>query len=164
MNYKIVVASTNNGKIKEISKILNSLENLRIDMASLKDYNVAEPDEPHNNFMENAIHKVKYYAKHTNEACLSEDSGLSIEALNGFPGVKSKDFIEECGGISNSFIKLEKLLSGQSNYSAYFNSATVLYIPSHDFLITHEAKDYGSISFPPRGEAGIAFDPIFVPK
>lgn len=164
MDYKIVIASTNKGKIDEISKILNSLERLNIDARSLLDYNIAEPDEPYDCFLKNAIHKVKYYAKYTKEATLAEDSGLSIEALNGFPGVRSKNLIEECGGVSNAFKKLEILLAGSKNNTAYFTSATALYIPSHDFLITHEAKDYGSISFPPRGDDGFGFDPIFIPK
>jgi len=95
---------------------------------------------------------------------LAEDSGLSIDALNGFPGVKSKDFIKECGGISNSFMKIEKLLETSCNYSACLHSAIALYIPSHDFLTTSESKDYGTLCFPPRGTAGRAFDPIFIPK
>jgi len=164
MHYKIVVASTNEGKIREIHKILHELEGLKIDVKSLKDYDIAEPDEPHLSFMENAIHKAKYYAQHTNLPTLSEDSGLSIEALNGFPGVRTKDFAYECGGMAQTFIKLEEMLKAGGNYAASFNSATVLYLPSQDYLITHEAKDEGTLTFPPRGEDGFAFDPVFVPK
>lgn len=164
MDYKIVIASTNQGKIAEITKILKTLEGLGIDVRSLQDYDIVEPDEPHDCFIENAIHKAKYYAKYTKEMTLSEDSGLSIEALNGFPGVRTKEITQEFGGMSNTFVKLEQMLSGSNNYAAHFNSAAALYIPSHDFLITHEAKDYGSLSFPPRGDDGFAFDPIFVPK
>lgn len=163
MNYKIVIATTNKDKIKEMSEILNSLDGLRVEIESLQNYNIAESYEPFDSFMLNAIHKAKYYAKHTKQPSLTEDSGLSIEALEGFPGVKSKDLIEECGGISNTFMKLEQMLSGTNNYTAYFSSAIVLYIPSHDFLITHEEKGYGTLSFPPRGEFGFAFDHIFIP-
>ncbi|HQS83892.1 MAG: hypothetical protein B7Y25_03110 [Alphaproteobacteria bacterium 16-39-46] len=164
MIYKIIIASTNKDKIKEISKIFNSLKNLKIEINSLQDSNIPEPKEPHDSFLMNAIHKAKYYAQHTKNACLSEDSGLSIEALNGFPGIKSKDLIEEEGGTLKTFIKLKKMLSNYNNYSAYFSSAAVLYIPAYDFLIMHEAKNYGYISFPPRGNTGFGYDPIFIPN
>jgi XTP/dITP diphosphohydrolase len=164
MHYKIVVASTNEGKIREIHKILHELEGLKIDVRSLKDYNIPEPDEPHHTFMENAIHKAKHYAQHTKLPTLSEDSGLMIEALNGFPGVRTKDFAYECGGLLKTFIKLEEMLKDSGNYAACFTSATVLYLPSHDYLITHEAQDDGTLTFPPRGDDGFAFDPVFVPK
>lgn len=169
MNYKIVIASTNKGKIKEINKILNNIENFQIDVMFLE-HGIPEPNEPYNTFMENAVHKAKYYAKHTKHPTLSEDSGLCIEALNGFPGVKSKDLVHECNGILNTFIKIEKMLSGTNNYRAYCNTAMAIYIPSNDLLITHEAKAHGIICFPPRvnqnsvttEEFGI--DPIFIPE
>jgi len=198
MVFKIVIASTNDGKIKEIGDILNSLKwenlhsqqqenclaqaegrpeggaarmgevppDLTIQIRSLQDYLITEPDEPHDNFLKNAIHKAKYYAQYTKEATLSEDSGLSIEALKGFPGVRTKEFTQECGGMKNTFIKLEQmlLLQGFQNPTAYFHSAAALYLPTQDLLITHEARDDGVISFPPRGEDGFAFDPIFIPK
>jgi XTP/dITP diphosphohydrolase len=164
VHYKIVIASTNDGKIREIHKILQELEGLKIDIGSLKEYNISEPDEPHDSFMENAIHKAKYYAQHTNLPTLSEDSGLSIEALNGFPGVRTKDFGDKCGGMAKAFVKLAEMLKETDNYTACFNSAIVLYIPSHDYLITHEAKDDGMLTFPPRGDDGFAYDPVFVPK
>ncbi len=163
-NYKIVIASTNEGKIREIHKILAQLDGLKIDVKSLKDYKIAQPDEPHDSFMENAIHKAKYYARHTNLPTLSEDSGLSLNALNGFPGVRTREFSEECGGIAKTFIKLEEMLKESGNNTACFTSAAVLYIPSHDYLITHEGKDDGVLRFPPRGEDGFAYDPIFVPQ
>lgn len=164
MHYTIVIASTNEGKIKEIHKILHDLKGINIDIRSLKFYDIPEPDEPYSTFMENAIHKAKYYAQHTNLPTLSEDSGLCIDALNGFPGVRTKDFAYECGGMEKTFIKLEEMLINSDNYTACFNSATVLYIPAHDYLITHEAKDEGTLIFPPRGDDGFAFDPVFVPK
>ncbi len=168
MHYKIVIASTNEGKIREIHKILQELDGLKMDLRSLKDYDIPEPDEPHHSFMENAIHKAKYYAQYTNLPTLSEDSGLSIEALNGFPGVRTKDFGIECDGrergLTKTFIRLAEMLKETGNYTACFNSATVLYIPSYDYLITHEAKDEGTLTFPPRGDDGFAYDPVFVPK
>lgn len=164
MRYDIVIASTNAGKIREIQKILHELVGLKIAVKSLKDYTIPAPDEPYHSFMENAVHKAKYYAAHTKLPTLSEDSGLMIEALNGFPGVRTKEFSQECGGMAKTFVKLETMLRDMRNYSACFNCAAVLYIPSHDYLMTHEAKDEGMLVFPPRGDDGFAFDPIFVPQ
>jgi XTP/dITP diphosphohydrolase len=164
-NIKIVIASGNSGKIIEIKKILQAVKEIKIEVLSLQDYGfIEEPDEPYNSFMENAIHKAKYYAEITKEATLSEDSGLTIEALDGFPGVKTKDLIVECNGMPNTFLKLESLLSHTTDRRAYFNSAAALYFPTDDLLVQHEARDPGIICFPPRGEDGFAFDPIFIPE
>ena len=161
----MLIASTNEGKIQEITKVLHSIEGLTLNIDSLKDYpTILEPDEPFDSLMDNAIHKAKYYAAHMNTLTLSEDSGLFIEALAGFPGVKTKDLITECGGRLQAFSKLKSLLSAHSHYTSYFSTAAALYIPSEALLITHEAREYGSIVFPPRGDAGFGFDPIFVPE
>lgn len=165
--HKIVIASTNSGKIKEISRMLHHALGMEIEIQSLEDLdyiNVDESEEPHDSFMENAVHKAKHYGNLTQETTLSEDSGLCIEALGGFPGVRTKEFVLECGGIHNAFQTLENKLKGYENRRAYFNCASVLYIPSKDILISHEDRDYGSICFPPRGEDGFAFDPIFIPE
>lgn len=164
MHYDIVIASTNEGKVREIQKILRDLEGIKINIRSLKDYNIPAPYEPYNSFIKNAIHKAKYYAANTKIPTLSEDSGLMIEALNGFPGVKTKAFSQECGGMAKTFVKLEAMLKDADNDAACFNSAIVLYMPSHDYLIAHEAKDKGKLAFPPRGDDGFAFDPVFVPE
>ena len=164
MKCKIVIASTNQGKIQEITEIMGSLEGIRLDIVSLSDYLAEESEEPYDSFMDNAIHKAKQYAKWTKEATLSEDSGLCIAALNGFPGVNSRGFIEENGGIQNAFAKLEQRLLGATSYNAYFCTASALYFPKNDFLITHEAKIDGVISFPPRGAQGFGYDPLFIPE
>lgn len=158
---KILIASTNPGKINEISAILNTNKNIEIQ--TIADMNIQEPDEPFDTFMDNARHKAKYYATITGEVTLSEDAGLCIEALDGLLGVRTKDFITECGGLSNSFKKLEELLTGD-NFNAYFICAAVLYMPASDIYITHEEIDRGVISFPPRGEHGFGLDPIFIPN
>jgi XTP/dITP diphosphohydrolase len=163
LEYTIVVASTNAGKLKEINSILTTLEGLKLQLKSLKDYSIAEPDEPYESFLENAIHKAKYYAKQTNLPTLSEDAGLCIEALDGFPGVRTKEFVVACGGIENAFAKLQQMLSSKHNMNAYFNCSAALYIPQLDQLITYEAQDIGRIIFPPQGTTGFGFDPIFIP-
>jgi XTP/dITP diphosphohydrolase len=162
--YKIVIASTNSGKVAEITALLNSFKELNFHTKSLGEYSIPEPDEPYNSFMENAIHKAKYYAARTQEATFSEDSGVCIEGLNGFPGVRTKEFAEEAGGMDKAFKQLEYLLRDTSNYKASFKCASVLYLPKEDLLFTYEDQDKGSLTFPPRGNMGFAFDPIFIPN
>ena len=163
-SYTIVVATTNAGKIKEIYSILSAATNLDLQIKSLNDYVIEEPDEPHESFMQNAAHKAKYYSKITQLPTLSEDAGLCIEALNGFPGVRTKEFTEECGGIQQAFKLIEDKLQPFSNKRAYFICAAALYIPQQDVLITYEARDYGVITFPPRGADGFGYDPVFIPE
>ena len=164
MIHKIVVASTNEGKVKEVKGVLDALKGLEFEIESLRDYDIVEPDEPYNSFMENAVHKAKYYAQHTRQPTLSEDSGLCIQALGDFPGVRTKDLVEECGTLLKAFSKLESMLEGIDHPAAYFNCAMVLYIPEKDSLITCEARMQGTITFPPKGEQGFGFDPIFMPE
>ncbi len=164
VSFKIVFGLTNQKKIKELNDIVKLLKALKLDPRFLLDYNIPEPSELHSNFLNNASYQAKYCAEHTKLPCMIEVIGLSIDALYGFPGVKSKEFIEECGGISNSINKLELMLNGYGNYSAHFDCALALYIPSHDLLIKNEARDMGSLSFPSRGETDFGFDSIFVPK
>lgn len=164
MDKKIVIASSNAGKIMEISKYLNEQSEVTVQILSLQDFNIVEPDEPYQDFIQNAVHKAKYYAKYTQEMVLSDDSGLCIEALNGFPGVNSKKFIEECGGNVNAFLKLEEMLKPFANHSAYFCSAIAIYEPVYGKLITHEEKEMGTLIFPSRGNQGFGYDPIFMPE
>lgn len=137
---------------------------LNLEIVPMDHITVEEADEPYDDFMPNAVHKAKYYAKVAGSMVLSEDSGLCIDVLNGFPGVRTKNFIFESGGISNAFLKLQRMLSGKKNYLAHYHAAMALYCPETDQSYTHEAKDPGTVSFPPRGNSGFGFDPIFVPE
>jgi len=161
---KIFIASGNPHKIKEIKAIVAPLKtNSKYELYSIENMGIHEPDEPYQGFMENVCCKAKYHAAFTKAPTLSEDSGLFIEALDHFPGVYTKDFVTECGGIDNAFSKLKELLSDKDNYGAYFFCAAALYFPDEKKFITFEGKCTGKVSFPPRGEKRFAFDPIFIP-
>ncbi len=160
---KIFVASTNQDKIKEIRTIFNSSTGNKLQICSISELDISEPDEPYATFMDNAIHKAKYYASLTQAPTLSEDSGLCVTALNGFPGVNTKQFVLDSGGIDKAYARLEKLLADADNLSAYFVCAACLFIPQNGVTITGEGKHDGTLSFPPRGIDGFAFDLVFVP-
>src|SRR5262244_2565397 len=87
---KLVVATTNRGKIKEIERLLDSAPLTLLTLADFPD--VAPPDETGKTFAENARLKALFYAAHTGELTVAEDSGLEIDALDGAPGVESARF------------------------------------------------------------------------
>ncbi len=158
----LFVASTNNGKISEIKETLHSLGYSNIKISSLAEYPIAEPDEPYETFLENAIHKARYYGQHTMLPTLCDDSGLCVEALDNFPGVRTKDFAHDCGSLDAAFIKINNLLEGKSK-KANFHGAVALYIPQINQLFTYEGKTYGQFCYPPRGLDGFGFHPVFIP-
>ena len=161
---KLVIASTNQGKIAEITKILHDLNLSHFNICSLNNEMLPEPDEPYNDFLSNATHKATYYGKALNEMTLSDDSGLCIEALDGFPGVRTKEFLIESGGKREALDLLEAMLKPHTNYRAYYQSALTLYDPHEDRFFFEENKEYGTMTFPARGENGFGFDSIFMPE
>lgn len=161
---RIFIATGNPHKVSEIRDIIEPLNaEGQIELHSIAGLNIAEPEEPFSTFIDNACHKARYYGNLIKEPVLSEDSGLCVEALDGFPGVYTKNFVEECGGIENAYVRLEELLKDKDNYRAHFNSIAVLYFPDSKKIFTSEGKVFGTITFPPRGNEGFAFDPIFIP-
>lgn len=161
---KFFVASTNKGKILEIKEFIKSSKLSSFSIETLEDNFIKEPDEPYDSFLENAKHKALYYVEHTKLPTICDDSGLCIEALNGFPGVKTKNFLEKCGSLNNAFAELEKLLPNYDTHKAYFQTAICLYLPETRNFIVSEAQSYGYITFPARGAEGFGFDPIFIPE
>lgn len=160
----IVIATTNSGKIKEIHSILNNQKNLKFNIKNLTDYNISEPDEPFDTCLDNAIHKAKYYAGQTLLPTLSEDAGLYVAALDGFPGVRTKDFVIESRGIVQAINNLENLLVNANDLQAYFTCAAVLYNPVTEKFISYEGSTPGVLRFPAKGTAGFGFDPVFIPN
>jgi XTP/dITP diphosphohydrolase len=162
---KLIIASTNHGKIKEILSVIESFNISDLEIGSLLDYHITEPDEPYDTFEENAAHKAEYYGKILNEMTLCDDSGLCVDALSGFPGVKTKDFAVECGGLQAAFLALELLLQDHQNKQASFHSSLALYVPEGEQVIIRSAAEKGTLTFPARGETGFGFgfDPVFIP-
>lgn len=160
---QLIIATSNPHKLREIKKIIATYPELNLDVHSILKLNIPEPNEPHQTFMENAKHKAKYYADKTKFATLSEDTGLCINALEGFPGVRTKEFVGECGSLNKAFAKLEQMLHDAIDYTANFICAATIYIPQEDHYICFEATIPGRISFPARGTDGFGFDPIYIP-
>lgn len=162
-NYELIIASGNSGKIKEIRHALSTIVDLPFAIDTIGASNIIEPDEPYLTFIDNAIHKCRYYGAHTNKITLSEDAGLCIEGLNNWPGIKTKDFMYQYGSVENAIAKLEEMMHKINNKNAFFHCAAAIYWPQKDWLITHEARIHGKLSMPSLATGGLAFDPIFIP-
>lgn len=160
----ILIATTNQGKLEEISQIMKGFGLDGIATKSLNDVFIAEPDEPYDSFCENAQHKARYYGQQSGLATLCDDSGLCINALLGFPGVRTKDFGLESGSYAQAFINLEERLKSIEDKTCYFQTSLALYLPNYDKFITTTAKCSGRLSFPATGVNGFGYDPIFVPN
>ncbi|MDR0740304.1 MAG: non-canonical purine NTP pyrophosphatase [Puniceicoccales bacterium] len=157
---KLCIASTNEGKIRELKSLLGDVFALH----PLGEWGILpEAEEPFESFLENAQAKAKHYADFTQMLTLSEDAGLCIRALNHFPGVHSKRFIAESGGLSNAFDRLEEMLSAKGDCRAEFVCVSAIYDPRSGRSFTGKGIMGGEILFPAKGTDGFGFDPIFVP-
>ncbi len=155
---KLVIASNNKDKIKEINSYLN---NFNIQTIPSYEFKVPEPKETENSFKGNAILKASHSANYTNLPSLGDDSGLVVPALNGKPGIYSARW----GGPNKDFNlamkKVNKKLKGRNSF-AWFVCSIALVFPDQKKL-TFEGRVYGNLTWPPRGKYGFGYDPIFVP-
>lgn len=153
---KLLIASQNKHKIKEIKNIF---DDDRFELMSLADFNdFDDPVEDGQTFLDNAIIKAKYFAKKYDIPTLSDDSGLCVEALNLMPGIHSKRY--SGGSDHDNNLKLLKALDKTLNRRAFFVSMIVIYFP--DGKTFHfEGRLYGEISMHAAGEHGFGYDPIF---
>jgi len=159
-NTDIVIASHNKGKIKEIQ---NLLAHFNVTISSAADYNLIEPEENAPDFTGNALIKARFVAKETGKIALADDSGLSVNALNGQPGIYSARWAGPNKDFSAAMqrIETELLETGTSDYSASFFCALALVYPDgQETVFLGEVK--GSVSFPPKGNHGFGYDPIFI--
>lgn len=154
----LLVASHNEGKVKEIKDLL---ENLRIQVVSARNLGLAEPEETGATFRENAELKAGLASQAANLPALADDSGLAIEALGGEPGIFSARWGGESRDFNLAMEKVEKRLAGNKNRSAAFVCALSLSWPDGHFE-TFEGRVNGSVCWPPRGGRGFGYDPIFI--
>lgn len=166
---RLVIATHNAGKLKEISALLAPYG---VDCISAGALGLPEPAETGTTFIENALIKARAAAEASGIVALADDSGLSVDALGGRPGVYSADWAErqwfEGPAGRDWFLamgKVEGLLAEQGNAadrSAHFSCVLALAWPDGETAI-YEGKVHGAITWPPRGAKGFGYDPIFVP-
>ena len=155
---KILVATNNQGKLKELKDHLKEFEIL-----SLSDIEgvIEEPVENGKTFADNSLIKAKYYAEETGLLTLADDSGLCINALGGRPGVFSSRYAG--GDYKGAHQRLFKELADKDDRSAYFQSTITLYNPQNKKYEQFEGRCDGEVTKEARGKGGFGYDPIFSP-
>jgi XTP/dITP diphosphohydrolase len=165
---KLVIASHNQGKIREIRELLSPYG---IEPVSAGELELPEPEETGTTFAENALLKAHASAKASGLVALADDSGLCVNALGGAPGVYTADWAEkqsyEGGPGRDWYMAMGKVegklseLGPETDRRAYFVSTLALAWPDgHAELF--EGRIDGSLTWPPRGTMGFGYDPVFV--
>ena len=157
---KLVLASGNAGKLKELSSLLAPLG---IEVLPQSAFNVSEAEEPHPSFVENAILKARHAARATGLPALADDSGLCVDALGGAPGVLSARFAGEPKSDARNNALLLERLAGETNRRARFYCALVLVRHADDPQpIIACGEWHGEILEATRGHGGFGYDPLFL--
>ena len=160
---KIIIGTNNQGKYKEICDLIPD----KIKKYSPKELDILSPEETGKSFKENSFIKASYFSKKTNQICLSDDSGLEIDLLEGKPGIYSSRW----AGIKNNFdLAIRKVFkemsqvkkNWQSESNARFICCMTLYWPNGKNFFT-EGSIKGKISNTKKGKNGFGYDPIFIP-
>ena len=159
---RLVIASHNAGKVREIAELLAPYG---VDVVSAGALGLPEPEETETSFAGNAELKARHAAQASGLIALADDSGLSVTALDGAPGIYSarwagpdKDFAMAMGKVEE---RLEE--AGAQDSAAWFTSALAVAWPGGPAVVVEGRVD-GTLTFPPRGDKGFGYDPIFVPQ
>lgn len=158
---KIVISSNNQHKIKEYKEIFNDYPNIEI--MSLNDANInVDPEENGKTFKENSLIKAKAVAELTNNLVIADDSGLEIDALDGFPGIYSSRFMSD-HTYEEKFLAIFDMLNDKNNRNAQFHCViTLMNLTSEPLFF--EGIVRGKIATISNGSNGFGYDPIFIPN
>ena len=158
---RLVVATHNPGKARELAQILEN----RFDLAVAGDLGLEEPEETEATFMGNALLKARAAADASGMIALADDSGLSVAALDGAPGVFSARWAGPGKDFALAMAKVEERLeaTGSEDRSAWFTCALAVAWPDGPAVVVEGRVD-GTLTFPPRGTLGFGYDPIFTPQ
>jgi len=157
---KLVVASHNAGKVREIGALLEPFD---IETVSAGDLGLPEPEETGLTFQANAELKARAAAEASGLLALADDSGLAVAALNGDPGIYSARWAGPSKDFSLAMEKVEHALkeTGSADRSAAFICGLALATPDGR-MEYFEGRVEGALVWPPRGDKGFGYDPVFV--
>lgn len=158
---RLVVATHNPGKARELAQILEN----RFVLVTAGELGLPEPDETEQTFVGNALLKARSAAEASGLIALADDSGLSVAALDGQPGVYSARWAGPGRDFGVAMRKVEERLeeTDSRDFSAWFTSALAVAWPGGPALVVEGRVD-GTLTFPPRGTQGFGYDPIFIPE
>ena len=161
---EIIIGTNNDGKYREICSLLPK----KIKKFSIKEFKISNPEETGKNFEENSMIKASYFSKKTNLVCISDDSGLEIDLLNGAPGIYSARW----SGIKNNFDEaIEKVFQKMNKIRKNWTNKNTARFVCCLSIFWPNGKNYqskgiikGTISPKKRGNNGFGYDPIFIPN
>ena len=158
---KLVVATHNPGKVPEIAALLDG----RFELVAAGTLGLPEPEETETTFVGNALLKARHAAELTGMIAIADDSGLSVAALDGSPGVYSARWAGPGKDFAQAMAKVEERLeeTGSDDRVAWFTSALAVAWPGGPSVVV-QGEVHGTLTFPPRGSRGFGYDPIFVPE
>ena len=157
---KLVIASGNKGKLREIAHLLAPLN---IDIIAQAELHVSECEEPYCTFIENALAKARHASRQTGLPALADDSGLCVDALQGAPGVLSARYAGEPKSDQANNEKLLNVLGAEKNRQAHFYCVIVLVRHADDpEPLIAEGRWAGEILSEFRGQDGFGYDPLFL--
>jgi XTP/dITP diphosphohydrolase len=157
---KIVMASGNAGKLREIARILGELN---ITVVAQSDFGVGDAEETGSTFVENALIKARHAAKATGLAAIADDSGLAVDALDGRPGVFSARYSGPDANDDNNIDRLLAELDGvpEGQRGAAFRCAACFVMPGKSAPLIAEGEWCGVILRERQGDGGFGYDPVF---
>jgi XTP/dITP diphosphohydrolase len=157
---KLVLATGNAGKLREIQHLLQTLN---IEVLPQSNFGVPEAEEPHCTFIENALAKARHASTHTGLPALADDSGICVDALQGAPGVLSARYAGEAKSDLLNNLKLLDTLRDEKNRLAHYYCVMVLVrFPDDPQPLIAEGIWQGEIAKEPRGDGGFGYDPLFL--
>jgi XTP/dITP diphosphohydrolase len=155
----LVLATNNEGKLREFRRLLAPL---RIELVAQRDLGIAEAEEPHLTFVENALAKARHASAHAKLPALADDSGICVPALGGAPGVTSARYGGEPRSDARNNAHLIAQLRGIADRRAHYYCALVLVrSPNDPEPLFAEGRWHGRIVDAPRGDGGFGYDPHF---
>ncbi len=163
---KLVIATHNAGKVREMTDLLSRYG---METVSAAELDLPEPEETGTTFVANAELKALAAADLSGLPALADDSGLCVEALNGDPGVYTANWAETADGTRDWMLAMSKVeeklaaLGPDANRSAHFVSTLALAWPD-GHVEWFEGRIEGKLVWPPRGQMGFGYDPVFVPE
>jgi XTP/dITP diphosphohydrolase len=160
---KLVIASHNQGKVREITELLAPYG---IEPVSAAELDLPEPEETGNTFVDNAELKARLAADLSGLPALADDSGLCVDALAGAPGIYSARWAGETKDFALAMerVREEVLAKGpDAGHDAHFICALAVAWPDDGQCEIFEGRIDGTLNWPPRGDNGFGYDPIFTP-
>ena len=160
MKRRVVLASSNAGKVREFRALLAGLDFTVIAQGEL---GIEAAEEPHLTFVENALAKARHAAVHSGLPALADDSGLCVAALGGAPGVHSARFSGPNADDDSNNAELLRRLQGTADRRAHYTCVLVAVASADDpEPLIAEARWHGAIVTQPRGTGGFGYDPLFL--